>query len=240
MMSKTIQTAVVVVPARNEEHLLPAALRRVQVAMDHFAAGGGRQATVMVVLDSCTDGSAAAVTEVAASDPRIRFVTSNVGSVGAARAAGVHAALVALPASSLERVWIANTDADTLVPEDWLTGFALAADDGADAVAGTVEPDAADLEAWRHAAWQARHVKADGHDHIHGANLGVRASAYLSVGGFSAMPCGEDVRLVTELRAAGYAIRSSGGLRVITSGRLKGRAPHGFAEYLAALSDERN
>lgn len=237
-MLETIHTAVVVVPARNEEAFLPTALKHLRVAMDQFTAGCRRQAIVMVVLDSCTDASEAIVAALSSVDPRIKAITCTVGTVGASRALGVRAALAILSETCLDRVWIANTDADTRVPEDWLTVFALAADAGADAVAGTVEPDAADLTAPHHAAWQARHTQTENHQHIHGANLGLRASAYFSVGGFSAAPFGEDVRLVAELRAAGYIVRSSGDLHAITSGRLRGRAPHGFAEYLAALPDD--
>lgn len=237
-MPEKIHTIVVVVPARDEEKLLPAAVKNLQDAMDHFSVDCRRQATVMVVLDSCTDGSADVVAALAVSDIRIKSMRTNAGAVGTARALGIRAVLDKLPPSCLDGVWIANTDADTRVPADWLSVFASAADDGADAVAGTVEPDAVDLPASHHAAWQAHHARTPDHQHVHGANLGVRASAYVSVGGFSEIPFDEDVELVAALRVAGYDVRSSSELHAVTSGRLLGRAPHGFAGYLEALSEE--
>lgn len=234
-MPEKVDTAAVVVPVRNEEQLLGAALAHIVLAMDHFEAGTARRATLTIVLDDCTDGSAELAAAAAATDARVTMVATNGRSVGAARALGVRVALAGIPASCLHRTWIANTDADTRVPPDWLQVFADAADDGADAVAGTVEPDPGDTNGLLHAAWRNRHTGVDGHPHVHGANLGVRASAYLAAGGFQAVPGHEDVLLVKALRACGADVRASGKLHALTSGRLHGRAREGFADYLSRL-----
>jgi glycosyltransferase involved in cell wall biosynthesis len=131
--------------------------------------------------------------------------------------------------------WIACTDADTRVPGHWLSVQAALADAGADAVLGTVEPDPDGLDAIRLTSWRRRYDQQDRHSRIHGANLGVRASAYLATGGFDSVSEHEDVRLVARLRAAGADVRSCPGLTAVTSGRLQGRTPGGFAGYLAGL-----
>ncbi|WP_417215825.1 glycosyltransferase [Arthrobacter sp.] len=226
----------VIVPVRDEEELLGAALDHLRAAMDHVETDGRRKARLVVVLDACTDSSARIAEALAGVDPRVRVIHTAVRAVGAARDLGVRTALAALPAMSLRRHWIANTDADTRVPPDWLQVFADAADAGADALVGTVEPDAGDLGRQRFLAWQSLYVRQDGHPHIHGANLGVRASTYCEVGGFPQVPGDEDVRLVHALRAHGANVRSSAQLHVITSGRLHGRVGHGFADFLAGLA----
>lgn len=232
--AEPIRHMAVVVPCRNEERTLAACIAHVRGAMDRLAeTAPGCGVTLTVVLDSCTDASALIARAAADADPRIRTLDVGYGSVGRSRRAGVHSALAVV--ADDEPAWIACTDADTRVPPGWLARFLEFADDGADAVLGTVEPDRAELGPRRHAAWSARHVRTDGHDYVHGANLGVRASSYLAVGGFTHLRTGEDVALVAALRAAGLDVRSSGALHAVTSGRLDGRAPGGFAGYLARL-----
>jgi hypothetical protein len=132
-------------------------------------------------------------------------------------------------------VWIASTDADTVVPPHWLTAQAALAADGHGLVVGTVQPDPADLTAREQGLWLERHVLADGHEHVHGANLGFTLAAYRAVGGFAHLPVHEDVELVGRLRGSGVAWLAAGGLAAVTSGRRDARAPHGFAAYLDGL-----
>ena len=73
------------------------------------------------------------------------------------------------------------------------------------------------------------------HHHVYGANLGVRADAYLRVGGFPADGSGEDHGLWQRLAAAGYTLVQPVGIRVRTSARLRGRADGGLAGLLRAL-----
>ncbi|MBM7768319.1 hypothetical protein JOE62_001732 [Glutamicibacter nicotianae] len=132
-------------------------------------------------------------------------------------------------------IWLASTDADTCVPEHWLQGFARLHADGADAVAGTVEPDRSELDEHLFALWQQEYRPVEGHGHIHGANFGVCAAAYLAVGGFEPLAAREDVALVEALRHAGYRVQATARLQATTSGRLRGRLDEGFADYLATL-----
>lgn len=190
------------------------------------------------MLDRCTDAS-----EQIARACGVEVLVSDAGSVGAARALGfAHALGVAAdlphtsPAStSLARTWLASSDADTVVPPHWLTTQFAAAHAGADVLVGTVEPDE-HLPAAERAAWLARHDLGEDHPHVHGANLGVRASAYVAVGGFAALGVHEDVDLVQRLRAhPGLVVRATDAHRVVTSSRLAARTEGGFATYLGRL-----
>jgi hypothetical protein len=84
----------------------------------------------------------------------------------------------------------------------------------------------------------ARHYRhgARTHHHVHGANLGVRASAYLAAGGFQALRTAEDHALLSALGAAGCAILPVTDIAVETSARRQARAPRGFGHLLGRLS----
>ncbi|MFD9466963.1 glycosyltransferase [Streptomyces sp. NPDC060027] len=73
------------------------------------------------------------------------------------------------------------------------------------------------------------------HPHVHGANLGVSAAAYLRVGGFEPLPTGEDRDLAARLFAAGHRVARTDQHAVHTAARLRGRAPGGLADLLASL-----
>jgi glycosyltransferase involved in cell wall biosynthesis len=227
----------VVVPVHNEEQLLGRCLRRLRRAMDVLRARAPHCSVhLVVVLDRCTDRSAKIAGHAARADARITVLAGDFGSVGAARAAGVSAALAADGGSNAtDQVWVASTDADTLVPQDWLISFARLANAGADAVAGTVEPEAASLAPGLLNAWRNKYAGQEPETRVHGANLGVRASVYLGAGGFPPFAEHEDVRLVEAIRSLGGTVLPAAHLQVVTSGRLHGRTPGGFAGYLANL-----
>lgn len=229
----TIRRVGVVVPAHDEEAMIGGCLAAVERSASLArAARPGLEVLVVVVLDRCTDGTAALA---AASGACV--VTSAGAGVGAARRTG-HEVLARwrplLPAAS---VWAASTDADTEVPPAWLTQQLEAADDGARLVLGTVRPRAVDLEVGLLRAWEARHPNAGPADavvHVHGANLGVRLDAYLAAGGYPAALEHEDRLLVEALRAQG--VLPVAGTRAVTSGRRQGRVVGGFSGYLRALA----
>lgn len=226
----TVTEVVVVVPARDEEELLPGCLDALQGAVE-VVARGGVQAQVLVVLDRCVDGTAAVVR----SRPWARSVEVSAGNVGAARAVGFAAALQGRRPESLASTWLATTDADSRVPQDWLVRQLALAAEGADLVLGTV-----DVDDWTHhpphveSQWRAAYQSGDGHPHVHGANAGVRAEAYLQAGGFAALESGEDVGLVAAL--GHRRVVRTGGIPVLTSARRAARAPRGFGDHLMGLS----
>ncbi len=221
----------VVVPARDEERLLPGCL-------DSVAAAAARvpvPVTVVVALDRCEDATA----EVVAARPGVLAVRCRAGLVGAARAVGVAAALGRLGVQP-SGTWLACTDADSRVPRDWLTHQLRLADDGVDLVLGTVELDGGQVASTSVARWHreySRLVSEQGtHGHVHGANLGVRASTYLAAGGFAAVAAHEDALLARAVsRLAGASVVPTVAIPVATSDRLLGRAPDGVAADLRLI-----
>jgi hypothetical protein len=137
----------------------------------------------------------------------------------------------------LSTFWLANTDADCVVPSTWLRDQIDFAASGIEAVAGIISVDSfeehgPEVPALFHTTYS---IHADGtHPHIHGANLGIRADRYLAVGGWADLKTAEDHDLWGRLRQTGGRLLSSAQLRVVTSGRRVGRAPSGFAGALAA------
>lgn len=227
-MRPRIEHVVVVVPARDEEELVGRCLGALQAARQAARAVlPDLSVDLVLVLDRCTDGTRS----VALGHLDVRLVDLDDGSVGAARAAGVRDALER-STTDLDRTWLAGTDADSVVPENWILEQVRLADAGTDVVVGTVRPDPADLTPTQHAAWRATRVPGRPNGHVHGANLGVRADAYLRAGGFPERPAHEDVDLVAALVASGARVVASDSCDVLTSGRLAGRAPGGYAGYL--------
>ncbi|ROL77104.1 glycosyl transferase [Pseudomonas protegens] len=212
----------VVIPAHNEEQLLADCLRCALKAASH--PGLNEEVSIVVVLDSCSDRSLSITRQFA-----VQHLQMQVRNVGRARAAGAQLLLQA------GARWLSCTDADSRVPDDWLVAqLAL----GADAVCGTVTVDrwsegfAPQAQIRYRNAYQA----GDGHRHIHGANLGISAAAYVRAGGFEALACHEDVQLVRQLQRCGASIAWSEHPQVITSGRLNARAKGGFGDYLQSLT----
>ncbi|WP_404434532.1 glycosyltransferase [Microbacterium lacus] len=228
MSRSSITAVVVVVPVHDEQALLGRCLDSIAVAV----AAVDLPTHVEVVMDACSDDSAV----IAAGYP---FAVSHIDAhlVGRARAHGVEAALAAHARVPERRVWIANTDADSVVPANWLTVQLELAKAGADVVIGTVRPEFDDLHPRHQQHWLSTHIPGQPNGHTHGANLGIRASAYRAVGGFAELPEHEDVGLVQACRHAGVAIAESDAAEVLTSGRTVGRTPGGYAGYLRAQAE---
>jgi cellulose synthase/poly-beta-1,6-N-acetylglucosamine synthase-like glycosyltransferase len=220
-----IRSVAVIVPAHNEEDLLPGCLAALEVA----AARSPVRVRTIVVLDACEDAS-----ERICRKRRVEVALSEGRNVGLARSIG--SALALSKEACLRRVWLAHTDADTRVGPDWLVDQIELANGGADVVLGVVR--LADVSADEHRAFRSaylRRIRADGtHDHIHGANLGVRASAYRQAGGFPSEVAHEDRVLVRRLQALpGVNLVRDVHLSVDTSSRLAGRCQEGFAATLS-------
>lgn len=233
----------VVVPARNEAELLPSCLAALRAAVAHR----GPEATpvrIVVVADGCTDGTAD--TARAAGVPVLSGGRAGGGNVGAARDAGVRWLLADAADAGVppERLWVTTTDADSVVPSDWLEMHETAAASGLDAVLGTVTvadwsgvpPDVADAFETAYSAW--KEVEAAVHPHVHGASLGVRGSAYLACGGFPALEVGEDVALVRALERAGASILRTPASPVATSSRRTPRVSGGVGSDIARLASD--
>lgn len=236
----------VVIPARDEEELLPAALRAVRASLRHAEsalAGNGfphslgcgcrppvsggwsprrLEARLTVVADLCTDRTVEVAVKLAD-----HVIESSSGSAGAARSEGYP-----LPGEGL----LLCTDADSVVPRGWVLEHLRHYWAGADAVAGAVK--VRDWSPHTDALRRAYEQKyADERDHVHGANLSVTPAAYEAVGGFAALDVGEDRDLVQRLRNAGFCVHECTDMPVTTSARRKSRVTGGFADHLNALQE---
>ncbi|WGV20256.1 glycosyltransferase [Pseudomonas putida] len=215
----------VVIPAHNEARRLGRCLRAV-LAAARQAQQVGYQVEVLVVLDRCSDGSAAV-----ASRFGVTALTVDTGNVGMARRVGA--------AYMVERgaQWLACTDADSRVPAHWLLSQLACR---AEVVCGTVHVEC--WQPWQTAAlrklYHSRYHAREGHRHVHGANLGVCADAYNRVGGFKPLAAHEDVQLVSDLQASGAQIVWTARHSVVTSSRRDSRARGGFGDYLVGLQTQ--
>lgn len=214
----------VIVPVHNEQALLAGCLRAVREASRRRYLNGEAVLRV-VVLDACTDASGDIARSAGA-----HTLSLQACNVGAARALGAQWAI------DRGARWLAFTDADTVVAADWLAAQ-LALD--SDAVCGTVAvSDWGDYGERMRRHYDATYTDADGHQHIHGANLGVNAAAYVRAGGFQPLISSEDVALVRSLQASGARIAWSAAPRVTTSARRLYKAPLGFGATLQRIDAE--
>lgn len=211
----------VVVPAHNEQDLLPGCLAALR-------AGELAPTELIVVADACTDHTARLAAEAGA-----EVVTVTAGNVGRARAAGMAHAL----RHGSEGLWLATTDADSRVPPGWLSWHARHSARGTEMLVGTVE--VGDWSPWPEAvryAYERRYRSTP--DHVHGANLGCAGAAYRGLGGFADIDHDEDLDLVDRATRAGLRVVHDPGCPVVTSARRTARAPAGFATHLAAVAAE--
>ncbi len=227
-----IRVVHVIVPVHNEEAHLPRHLLSLWAAATALVRGRpGIKVRVTLVLDSCTDSSEKLVRAY----DWVDVLSAESRTVGEVRAVGVARVHDLSHPVDPRSVWVASTDADTVVPATWLLEQLRLAEAGHDLVLGTVSPDRSDLSSEQYAAWAARHVLQEGHIYVHGANMGFTLAAYLAVGGFSSVSKDEDVSLARRMQEAGVAWCATTRTQVVTSGRRIGRAPHGFASYLRGL-----
>jgi hypothetical protein len=73
---------------------------------------------------------------------------------------------------------------------------------------------------------------------VHGANLGIRASAYLATGGFRSLRTAEDHALLAAVTEACCPVLQASDITVQTSARRLARAPAGFSHLLRILAGQ--
>lgn len=214
----------VCIPAHNEEALIRRCLLSVLGAARHPSLRG-EPVLILLVVDASSDRTAS----VGAIEGVAQISVSH-RNVGLARGEGASALI------SAGARWLAFTDADSFVPSDWI---ARQISYPADAVCGTVRAIDWGVHGPRGSSlrrtFYARYRDAEGHRHVHGANLGVSAKSYAEVGGFDALPTGEDHALIKKLREAKARIIYTAKPHVWTSARRRARAPNGFAASLLRL-----
>jgi hypothetical protein len=238
---------VVAVPVKNEAE-------RIGSCLAALSDQQRRPDTVVLLLNNCTDDTQAIARAMA---PWLRFDLDIVcRDLPPARANAGCARRLAMQIAA-ERAGplgvLLTTDADAIVPFDWVRRNLAALDSGADVVCGRVVVDpveAALIPAHLHAddalecmligllddiAWmldREPHDPPPRHTEASGASLAVSAAAHHRVGGIPAIPAGEDRAFVAGLWRMDARIRHDPAIKVTVSGRTVGRAPGGMADAI--------
>lgn len=253
--------ACVIVPARNEEELLPSALRALAEQKTLSGAPLSHELyEVVLLLNNTTDRSR----QVAESFRRLyltlrlhvaeRNFSKSKAHVGHARRLLMDEACRRLQTVSAANAAILSTDADSQVAPNWIARNQEELDAGADAVGGRVlipacekdllDPATRDLYRYDHlyrrlVCWIEDRFDSEACDpwprhHQHfGASLAVRPQIYTAVGRLPPRRCLEDLAFYNALVRRDVRLRHSNKVTVFTSGRLVGRTRAGLSTQLS-------
>ena len=237
--------AVVAIPAWNEAERIAACLSALGNQL-RVPAGA------VLLANNCIDGTEAiarGVTLPFRLDIRSVFLPPGEAHAGMARRLAMHHAAELASPNGI----VLTTDADAIVPPDWvaLNLDALAA--GAEVVCGqaVIDPSEAQripphlhaddalechygdlLDAITEALCPDPSDTRPRHTAASGASLAVTVGALNRVGGVPLVPTAEDRALVAALARIDVPIRHDPAIRVTVSGRLDGRAPGGMADTM--------
>lgn len=233
-MKYQIKHVAILIPARNEEKLLPRCINSIIDARKNLA----NDITVDIILsvDASTDETYAIGQELLKNHGSV--ISLNEGNVGHARKLAAEHAFSRFKAPD-HQCWLANTDADCKVPSNWLTYQLQKAATGINVIAGIIKVDSYEEHHNEVANIFLKEytLNSDGtHPHVHGANFGIRGDIYKKFGGWGQLETAEDHDLWNRLVAEDVNKDSDSKLFVYTSGRRIGRAPHGFAQTLASFN----
>lgn len=239
------QQVAVAIPARDEED-------HIGVCLDAIDRQTVRPNITIVLLNNCTD----------ATEKRMRAMTPGhvceIASVefSPSHATAGYARRLAMKYASRHIGScgvLMTTDADAIVPPDWIERNLAAIAAGADAVCGRAvltDRDAAMIPQHLHdddaleqhlltltdrIAWLVDPDPIDPpprHTEASGASIAVRAAAWHRAGGIPALRNGEDRGFITALRRVDAGIRHDPAIEVVVSGRTIGRADGGMADTI--------
>ena len=253
--------ATVIMPARNEEHSLRAALDALAGQVDLLS---GRLLPpslfeVVLLLNNCTDASASAAYAWQRQYPSValhiveRELAPEHAHVGMARRLLMDTAWQRMSRQSGRICGILSTDADTRVAPDWIARNLHALEQGAHAVGGMIWLAEEELAALppgaRHAYRCDREYEAlvaaledlldpqsgdpsPRHLQHFGASLACTPQAYMEAGGLPVRRALEDVAFVDALRRVNARLRHDPAVHVHTSARLRGRVEVGLSAQL--------
>jgi hypothetical protein len=210
--------------------------------------------TVVLLLNNCEDGTEAIVRDLSSRLPYELHIICHtfppaIANAGQARRLAMqHAADLA----GCDGVLL-TTDADAVVPEDWVERVLRAMSMGAELVCGCVDvdpteaalipanlnaDDALECEFTRlldEIALVLDPVPADPwprHTEAAGASIAVTVAAFTRVGGIPPIATGEDRAFVAMLTRTDARVRHDPMIRVTVSGRIHGRATGGMADTI--------
>ncbi len=231
----------VVLPIHNEERLVARTLDGLLGAVGRIESSVPEW-RVVIVLDRCTDDSAAVVEQwrserLATRQHHIEVVTVDGANVGAARRTGCDMLLRRWSEVAPATVWLATTDGDSEVPPEWLSSQLRRRRHGAEVwVGGVAVGEWSDRTVELSEEWRRQYAAE--HLPVHGANLGLDGATYRRLGGFEDLASGEDRALVQRAQDTGAVIHWDRSVLVATSSRRTARAPHGFAHALDTIEAE--
>ncbi len=239
---------VVAIPVKNEAERLAACLEALN------AQDGARLTDIVVLLNDCTDQSAAVARAVALHPETTLHAVEQSMPPGQASAGHARRLAMALAAGIAGPDGVLfTTDADGMVDPDWVSANLQCLSEGADVVAGWVdlhpvewgqipallhEDDARECDYDRlcdaiHACLDPDpHDPEPRHTQHSGASIALTAAAFALCGGVPALACGEDRALIAALRRVDARVRHAPQVHVSVSGRIFGRSEGGMADTI--------
>lgn len=239
---------VVAIPARDEAERIGPCLLALNDQIQ-------RPDTVVLLLNNCSDATETIARMMV---PTLAFRLCVISRrLPPGRASAGHARRLAMALAAEQagpRGVLLTTDADSVVPPDWVARNLAAIRQGADIVCGRalIDPVEAELiPAHLHAddvlecrligllddlAWildPEPHDPPPRHTEASGASLAVRSEAFHRVGGIPAIAAGEDRAFVRALWMMDARVRHDSAIRVTVSGRVVGRADGGMADAIS-------
>lgn len=238
---------VVAIPARDEAE-------RIEACLNALNRQVLRPDSVVLILNNCTDATQA-ITRRMAPDLRFRLDVI-IRDLPPARANAGHARRLAMEVAGEQagaHGILLTTDADSVVPPDWVFRNVEALRRGAEVVCGraVVDPHEAalipahlqddDVQECRliglldDLAWvldPEMHDPPPRHTEASGASLAVSVAAFRKVGGIPDVSSGEDRAFVRALWMIDARVRHDPAIRVTVSGRVVGRAKGGMADTI--------
>ncbi|MBV8072043.1 MAG: glycosyltransferase family 2 protein [Acidobacteriaceae bacterium] len=252
----------VIVPACNEEELLPVALHSLaeQKLLNGTRFPHEAYETILLI-NNTTDHSREAALRVRGMYPSFqlhiveRWLNRSQAHIGYVRRLLMDEACQRLETVGAENALILSTDGDTRVAPNWIAHNREEIRCGAEAVAGRIGVSASEqgmLDAKtrefqrcddlyrRLISWLEWRLDPEEHDpwprhHQHfGASLAITPSAYKRAGKLPPRRYFEDIALYRQLMRNDVKLRHSNRVRVYTSARITGRAGAGLSRSLAA------
>ncbi len=251
--------AVIVIPARDEEHSLAATLDSIAAQRDlDGALFPPEQWELLLLLNNCTDGTAEVARRWQQAHPGVIFhlvereLAPEEAHIGTARRLLMDTAWQRLSRHAGQAV-ILSTDSDTIVGPHWLVETLRAMAAGADAVGGTILLKDGELDDLPEGARTAyvldrryqqlvaaledtldpqRGDPMPRHLEHFGASLACTAEIYARVGGLPRVERLEDLALVDVFRRADARLRHAPEVKVRTSARMGGRCVTGLSSQL--------
>jgi len=245
----------VVIPAKDEAENLPFALDALRIQQQLTGEPMPYpQYEVLLLLNNCTDNSAAVAERYQARYPAFPMRVAVVqlpperANVGTARRMLMDVAQSRLQQTGQPTGVIASTDADTVVDRHWMAHILSEIDGGCDMVGGRIltrsDGRAVRLNYLRDCTYRMLIARLEDqldplphdpwprHFQHFGANMAITCTAYEQIGGLPNVPHLEDEALYRALLRTDGRIRKSPLVRVVTSTRTTGRAEIGFSEQL--------